>query len=371
MTARSSDVSDSVFDPTLTVVTVTVKIGPMTKVASVWSRLGNVASLVATPLLPSHYISLLRPLAATHTRRARIEAVHDEAPGVRTLTLRPGRGWRTHRAGQHVSVGVAIDGRIATRTYSISSSPDRRDGCIAITVKAHPDGRVSRALVHDIVVGAFVTIGLPQGDFVVDHSASPLFVTAGSGITPVASMLRTFSPMPDVVHVHYARTARDMIFGDELRALARAQPRYQLIAITTADRPQRLSTEQLDELVPDWRGREAWACGPQSLLDAVAASFAGAGRSHALHVERFRAALAPVSDGGARDRRVRFAASGVDATADGRTPLLRVAEDAGLRPPHGCLRRDDDFRLRARPAYGHFHRRTRRADPDLRVRRCG
>ena len=84
----------------------------MTKVGSVWARLGEVASLVATPLSPSHYISLLRPLAATHTRHARVEAIHDEAPDVRTIVLRPGRGWRRHRAGQHVRVGVAIDGRI-------------------------------------------------------------------------------------------------------------------------------------------------------------------------------------------------------------------------------------------------------------------
>ena len=287
-----------------------------------WSRLGDVASLVATPLLPSHYISLVRPLAATHTRRARVEAVHDEAPGVRTLTLRPGRGWRAHRPGQHVSVGLAIDGRIATRTYSISSSPDRRDGCIAITVKAQ--GRASRALVHDVEIGAFVTIGLPQGDFVIDDPELPsLFITAGTGITPVASMLRTFAFL-DAVHVHYG----ELVFGDELRALV--NPGYRLVVVSPSPR---FTTEQLDGLAPDWRSREAWACGPQSLLDAVAATFAGANR--ALHVERFRAALAPVP-ANATGGRVRFATSGVDASADGRTPLLRIAEGAGLVPAHGC-----------------------------------
>ena len=92
-------------------------------VASLWSRL---AGLAATPRSPSDYVELVR------TRRARVDAVRLEANGVRTLTLRPGRGWRRHRAGQHVRVGVAIDGRIATRTYSISSSPDRPDGRIEI-----------------------------------------------------------------------------------------------------------------------------------------------------------------------------------------------------------------------------------------------
>jgi len=307
----------------------------MLKVASIWSRLADVASLVATPLLPSHYIALVRPLAATHTRPARVEAVHDEAPGVRTLTLRPGRGWQRHRAGQHVRVGFAIDGRLATRTYSISSPPERKDRCITITVKAQ--GRASRAL-HDAVVGAFVTIGLPQGEFVIGDGVSrPLFITAGSGITPVASVLRSFAArgaMPEVVHVHYARTAEDVIFGEELRMIEVGHPSYRLFSITTANDPTRFSTERLDELVPDWRDRECWACGPQPLLDAIAASFERAGRAHALHVERFRAALAaaPAARGGL----VRFAASGVAANADGRTPLLRIAEDAGLSPPHGC-----------------------------------
>ena len=304
----------------------------MTKVASPrWSWLRDVANLVATPLLPSHYIALVRPLAASHTRQARVEAVHDEAPGVRTLVLRPGRGWRSHRAGQHVRVGVAIAGRIATRTYSISSSPERRDGCFTITVKAQ--GRVSRALVHDVEVGTFVTVGHAEGEFVIPDGAPvrPLFITAGSGITPVASMIRTFAlrgAMPDVVHVHYARTSDDVIFGEELRAIAVDHPSYRLIVSTTADDPRRFSAARLDALVGDWRTRECWACGPQALLDAVCATVPR------VHVERFRAALAvlPATSGG----RVTFAASAVDATADGQTPLLQVAEGAGLSPPHGC-----------------------------------
>ncbi|HUJ57548.1 MAG TPA: ferredoxin reductase [Kofleriaceae bacterium] len=295
------------------------------------SWLGDLANLIATPLLPSHYIALVRPLAATHTRRARVEAVHDEAPGVRTLVLRPGRGWRRHRAGQHVRIGVAIAGRIATRTFSVSSSPDRRDGCFTITVKAQ--GRVSRALVRDVEVGTFVAVGTPEGSFVIPEAAAvrPLFITGGSGITPVASMLRTFAlrgTMPDVVHVHYARTHDDVIFGEELRAIAVDHPSYRLIAIATADDPRRFSAARLDELVGDWRTRTCWACGPQTLLDAVTRVVPR------VQVERFRAALAvlPATSGG----RVSFAASGVHATADGQTPLLQVAEAAGLSPPHGC-----------------------------------
>ena len=81
------------------------------KSATIWSRIADVAGLAATPLVPSHYLELLAP----HRLQARIEAVRVETPDVKTFTLRPGRGWRPHRAGQYVSVTTAIDGRLATR----------------------------------------------------------------------------------------------------------------------------------------------------------------------------------------------------------------------------------------------------------------
>ncbi|HEY5923492.1 MAG TPA: ferredoxin reductase [Kofleriaceae bacterium] len=305
---------------------------------TLWSRLADVVGLVATPLVPSHYIALVSPLAATHVRQARVEAVSDETADARTLTLRPGRGWRGHRAGQHVRIGLAIDGRIATRTYSISSSAERRDGCITITVKAQPHGRMSRALVRDVTVGSYLTIGLPEGDFVLPEAVPARlgFVTGGSGITPVMAMLRTLvdrGEMRDVVHVHYARHADDVIFGDELRALAAAHPWYRLAIVHTEQDRRRFSRARLDEYMPDWRERETWACGPQGLLDAIAACFAGSG--NALHVERFGAALAPV-DPNAAGGEVRFATARTTRRSDGRTPLLRIAEQAGVAAPHGC-----------------------------------
>ena len=296
------------------------------KTATIWSRLADVAGLVATPLAPSHYLALVAP----HRRMARVEAVYDETPGVRTLILRPGFGWRSHRAGQHVRVEVSVDGRLTTRCYSISSAEhDRR---IAITVKAQ--GRVSNVLARDVKPGTYLALGMPEGDFVLpDDPGRPLFITAGSGITPIASMLRTLAArgdLPDIAHVHYERG--EMIFGDELRALAVAHPRYRLI-IVHADR--RFSTAQLDELVPDWRTREAWACGPAGLLAAIETCFAGADRTRALHVERFTPPIANVP-ADAHGGRVRFIASGAITNADARTPLLQVAETAGVNAPHGC-----------------------------------
>lgn len=309
-------------------------------------RIVDFASLVATPLRPSHYLELLNPLWATHTLQARVEKVWDETKDSRTLTLRPGRGWRRHRAGQFVRIGVPIGGLRHTRTYSISSSPEAPDDCITITVKAIDGGRVSRYLVRKLTPGAYLPLSVPQGEFVLPDATPvrPLFVTAGSGITPVMSMLRTYGlrgTMPDVVHIHYAPHAYDVIFGNELKQLAAEQPGYRWRSVYTreagaARSPRRHFTpRQLDELCPDWRTREVWACGPQALLDAIEAHWNAAGFGRRVHLERFRAPLAELpSDAGGGT--VRFAASGREVEADSHTPLLRVAEDAGLNPAHGC-----------------------------------
>jgi len=312
------------------------------------ARLGGIADLLAWPLSASHYVELVNPLWATHARRARVEAVWDETRDARTLTLRPGRSWQSHRAGQHVRVALPVGGVHQVRTYSIASAPEREldDGCIEITVKAVAGGRVSQHLVRALRPGSVVQLGLPEGDFVLPDALPErlLFITAGSGITPVMSMLRSLAArgeLPDIAHLHYAPHPYDVIFAGELAQLANEHPGYALhLSYTRAlgepSAPRRhFTAAQLDGICPDWQARDVYACGPQGLLDALAARWQEGDLVRRLHVERFRAPLAEVPadvSGG----RVRFSRSGREVEADGRTSLLRVAEDAGLNPPHGC-----------------------------------
>jgi ferredoxin-NADP reductase len=310
------------------------------------SQLARVTDLFAWPLRTSHYLELANPLWTTHKLHARVVGVWDETATARTLTLRPGRGWRRHRAGQHVRLGVPIGGMHHTRTYSISSPPERDDGCFTITVKAAPGGRVSSHLVRSVAPGVHLPVGLPQGDFVLPEAAPvrPLFVTAGSGITPIMSMLQSLAargPLPNAVHVHYAPHEYDVIFGAELDELRSRHPRYRLHRVFTRElgdgQPgdRHFSARQLDHLCPDWRERDAFACGPQGLLAALARHWADAGLSRRLHIERFHAPWAELP-AGITGGVVRFARSDAAVESDGRMNLLRVAEDAGLNPPHGC-----------------------------------
>jgi ferredoxin-NADP reductase len=316
--------------------------------ASWRSRIEKVTDYFAWPLRTSHYVELVNPLWASHELQARVIKVWDETKDSRTLTLKPGINWRGHRAGQHMRVGVSVSGMQYTRTYTISSPPGRDDDIVTITVKALQGGRVSHHLVRNTKVGDFLPIGLPQGDFYIPDAqpVRPLFITAGSGVTPARSMIQALihqQRLPDSVHVHYAPHEFDVIFGRELREVAQKHSRYQFVEVHTraagdaegSRRAVHFSAEQLEKLCPDWREREVYACGPPGLIDALEKHFLAANRMRHFHVERFRAAFAevPVDAVGGE---VRFAKSNLVARADNKTTLLRVAEDAGMNPPHGC-----------------------------------
>jgi stearoyl-CoA 9-desaturase NADPH oxidoreductase len=294
-------------------------------------RLVMLAERATTPLLPADYLDLFDPLRPGADLRGRIVEVHPETSDAATIVIRPGADWAGHVPGQYVRIGVDVDGVRQWRAYSITSVLDRADGCFTITVKAIPGGKVSNHLVHRARPGTIVQLDQATGDFVLPQQrpAKSLFVTAGSGVTPVMGMLRNHLP-EDVVVVHSAPTADDVIFGAELRELARTG-RIRLVERHT-ETDGLLDAAALAELVPDLGERSTWACGPVGLLEALEEHWAAAGIADRLYTERFRARVLVTGEGGT----VSFGRSGRSLDVDGATPILDAAEDAGLLMPSGC-----------------------------------
>jgi ferredoxin-NADP reductase len=296
-------------------------------------RIAKLAGLLATPLVPSDYVDVLSPLASGADLRGRIVEVRRETRDAVTLVLRPGRGWRGHTPGQYIRLGVDVDGVRQWRAYSVTSPVDRTDGCLTITVKAMPDGVVSNHLVRDARAGTIVQLDQAAGEFVLPPSRpdKTLFITAGSGITPVMGMLRNSgADLADAVVLHSAPTPDDVIFADDLRSLER-RGRIRLM-IRHTDVEGMLDTARLADLVPDLAERETWACGPLGLLDALESEWAAQGRAGQLHTERFRPTVRVAGEGGT----VSFTKSGTTADAGGATPILEVGEAAGVLMPFGC-----------------------------------
>jgi stearoyl-CoA 9-desaturase NADPH oxidoreductase len=301
----------------------------------------RLAELATTPLLPADYLDLVNPLRPGADLRGRIVEVQPETADAATLVIRPGADWAGHVPGQYVRIGVDVDGVRHWRAYSLTHGP-RADGYISVTVKAVPEGKVSNHLVHQTRPGTLVHLEQAAGEFVLPTEGGKfLFVTAGSGVTPVIGMLRNLFPVTDsgavrlprslpydIVVVHVAPSEPHSIFNANLHALDEAG-HIRLVA-RYDDQHGVLDVTDLGDLVPDLAERTTLACGPAGLLDALASHHEQRGLK--LLTERFRVANLVAAEGGT----VSFARTGATVEADGATPILEAAEAAGVLMPSGC-----------------------------------
>jgi stearoyl-CoA 9-desaturase NADPH oxidoreductase len=306
-----------------------------------WNTLRTIVGRITTPLLPDDYLQLANPLWSARELRGRVVEVRRETVDSATLVIKPGWGFSfDYQPGQYIGIGLLIDGRWRWRSYSLTSSPvaSKRGGrTITITVKAMPEGFLSTHLVGGVAPGTIVRLAAPAGNFVMPDPApaSVLFLTGGSGITPVMSMLRTLvrrDQITNVVHLHSAPTESDVLFAAELAELQRTHEGYGLRLRTTRTQG-RLDLSRLDDEVPDWRDRQTWACGPEGMLNAAERVWSAAGIADRLHLERFALSRAAVHGQGGT---VEFARSGKSVTVDAATSLMDAGEQVGVQMPFGC-----------------------------------
>lgn len=212
-------------------------------------------------------------------------------------------------AGQCVTLHTMIDGQPHCRAYTLSSSP--QDPFWQVTIK--DVGLVSHHLHQSLQVGDEIRVDGPFGDF---HLTAlpcerPLLLSAGSGITPMWAMLRdelAKRPDADIRFIHSARSPEDVIFANDLAALAEAHAgvRHALILEEApAGHPWvgRLTPEMLKELAPDLLSRHVYLCGPAPYMAVVSAILAALGLpTEQLHQESFglpagTSSAAPVETG--------------------------------------------------------------------------
>ena len=318
-------------------------------------RLRSLATRLTTPLLPDDYLTLINPLWSARELRGLIVSVTPEAQDAATIVVEPGWGWEfEHAAGQYIGIGLQIDGRFVWRSYSLTTPPSRDGRRLVITVRAMPDGFASQHLVNGVAPGTVVRLAPPAGEFVLPDPlpAKALFLSAGSGITPIMAMLRSLDrradATDDLVVVHSAPDADRALFAEELDLLGRRHPSWRIVQRHTATdgrlvlshegspRAERAAASaprvSLDDLVLDWRDRRTWACGPAAMLDDAEKLWADVGLGEALHLERFAASFSAGAEGGT----ITFARSGRTVGSDGATTVLQAGEQAGIPMPFGC-----------------------------------
>jgi ferredoxin-NADP reductase len=300
----------------------------------------DLVDLLTGPHGVDRYTELVAPTWALGEARAKVIDVRRTTGRSVTLTLAPNASFtsaHTVKAGQYVNLTVDVDGRRHTRCYSPANGEGSRN--LELTIGHHGvgsgGGLVSNYLYERARHGMVVGLAGVGGDFVLPAKRPRriLFVSGGSGITPVMAMVRTLVAerhTGEIAFVHYARSAREACYRDELAALSGVRVLHGYTrsgaGAGAGDLVGRFGREHLAVAMPS--PDAVFVCGPTALVEAV--------QQHCdnVYTESFvPPAIAPSANptGG----RITFADSGVDVVDDGRS-LLEQAESAGLTPQNGC-----------------------------------
>ena len=275
------------------------------------------------------------------------KAVWDEAPDVRTFLLTPADGSRIEfDPGQFMTFQIETPDGVVERCYTIASS-GARDSGIEITVKAQPGG-ASADMHKTLTIGATINAFGPSGRFgpMSWPDTRYALVCAGSGVTPMLSILRTAADRGldlDAVLIQVTPTADDLIAADDLVTLKRRLPNLTHIPIVTrgtgASRP---TSELLQNLIPDLSDRTVLCCGPQGFMEMIRE----AAREAEVPAERYgeesfdfsspEAEITP--DGDTVVHSVTFAKTGKVFECAETTTILAAIKEAGVALPSSCAR---------------------------------
>jgi glycine betaine catabolism B len=306
---------------------------------------------------PATWESAGQPWASGEQRTLTCCRVIEETRDVKSFEFRVGDGMPVRfEPGQFITVSACVNGESLQRCYTLSSPPTR-PYLVSITVKRVPGGVMSNWLHDTMRSGTLLHAYGPSGAFTATAGApaKALYLSAGSGITPLMSMTRASIDLGldrDIVFVHSARTPADIVFRNELQRLAAHAPRLRVHCVCegVGDEPRwpgpvgRLSLHQLSEWAPDYMEREVFTCGPAGYMNAVRTLLREGGHDPArYHQESFdiKAGAAPepiphtvpTVQG---TYTVRLARSSKTFTMNAADTILSAARKAGVAIPSSC-----------------------------------
>ena len=277
--------------------------------------------------------------------------------------------------GQFCTLVLNINGKKVRRSYTISSPPSR-PFVLEITVKRVPGGFVSNWLADNLKIGDRVDIAGPKGKFCLMPGKIPpkiLLIAAGSGITPIMSMVRwlcDISANVDIRFFYSARSPYDIIFRNEIELLTSRYKMFEPVIITSTRSGGggwtglrgRINREMLEMVTPDIHERQIYMCGPPGFMETakkiLTEPILGQPfKLSNLHIESFsgirtsteaKATTSPktaavslaqppqAEETPAVSLTVEFAGSGKKVATDGKTPLLDIAEEQDIDLDYGC-----------------------------------
>ena len=307
-----------------------------------------------SPLQKTAAVTVPSPALVTNNRRSVIlQLVRTERQTHDCISLRfriTQAGALRAQPGQFLTFDWLLDGQKLARCYSISSSPTQT-GFVEITVKKQPEGRVSAFLNERALNGLTVEASGPSGRFCFDehqHKSIVLFA-AGSGITPIMSILRYIDDLcldTQATLFYTVRTQRDIIFEQELKRLQERLPNFQLVILLT--RPEsgwigvrgHLSREFIIQRLREVRQRTFFLCGPGAYMDHVKGILLSLGIDEQSIIQESFGGKSVITQTGTEAETpggvIEFTKSGKTCTFPAGQTILETAEMNGVHIPYGC-----------------------------------
>ena len=248
----------------------------------------------------------------------------------------------SYQPGQHLPIELTIDGKTISRHYTLSSSPSRL-GRLAISVKRIDGGEVSNWLIDNFKVGDTIKADKPNGQFHLGekHDQPILLLSAGSGVTPMLSMLRYLADhnqLNDVIFYHQCRDITDIPCKQELEELDKKHAGLKLMISLTQPEPSweglkgRLTLSHVKQ-VESLASRQVFVCGPEGFMQKAKNLMLKRGLPEdSYHQEAF--GINPIVATPAK--KLQLSLNGYLFEGDNQATLLEQAEKAGLSIANSC-----------------------------------
>ena len=285
-------------------------------------------------------------------------AVIPEAPDVKTFVFRPPSGATfLYRAGQFITLDLPVPGGNIQRTYTLSSSPTI-NAYVTVTVKAQAGSVAGRWMIDHLTPGTRIKAYGPAGVFHLPRQPDGkyLFISAGSGVTPMMSMAAVLwerGEDPDVTFIQCARRPSDLIFRKKLEYMASRVQGLKLHFVVRQEDPfevwtgyrGRFNQLMLGLMSPDYLDRDVYCCGPEAFMHAVRDMLNGLGYDmRRYHQESFLSPVETIAEMQVIDDVVPqdvaaelcFTLSGITTPCKQTDTILSVARASGLNIPSGC-----------------------------------
>lgn len=263
--------------------------------------------------------------------------------------------------GQFLTFTVKPHGQAMKRSYTIASSPTRRDFC-DVTVRHEDRGLVSGYLHDRVHEGELLQVTAPSGKFTFagQDGNSIVLIAGGVGVTPMMSVVRYLTDRSwpgDIYFIYGCKADDDVIFREEIEYLKRRHPNLHVTLVAErADaarwpyRTGRITKELLSEAVPEIASRHFHVCGPPPMMDAVKLMLAVLGvQAEQIETEVFigkevpqaptpdaATPAGPVGVSPAKDATATFARSNKIAALPPTKTVLEAAEDVGVNIDYSC-----------------------------------